>query len=84
MLSVVGKKRKENLEFYFDKELPDVVILDDGHQHLKLKRDLNIVLFDALMPTERYKVAPMGYRREGFSAPLRDAELIIIGRASSF
>lgn len=78
---VVGRKRRENLEFYFDKESPDVVILDDGHQHLKLKRDLNIVLFDALMATERYKVAPLGYMREGFSA-LKDADLIIIGRAS--
>lgn len=78
---VVGKKRKENLEFYFDKEYPDVVLLDDGHQHLKLKRNLNIVLFDALMSPDRYKVAPMGYMREGFSA-LRDADLIVVGRAS--
>ena len=78
---VVGKKRKENLEFYFDKEHPDVVVLDDGHQHLKLKRNLNIVLFDALMPLERYKVAPRGYMREGFSA-LKDADLIVIGRAT--
>lgn len=78
---VVGKKRRENLEFYFNKELPDVVILDDGHQHLKLKRRLNIVLFDALMPHDRYKVAPVGYMREGFSA-LKDADLIIVGRAS--
>ncbi len=78
---VVGKKRRENLEFYFDKETPDVVVLDDGHQHLKLKRDLNIVLFDALMPLDRYKVAPRGYMREGFSA-LKDADLVVIGRAN--
>ena len=78
---VVGKKRRENLEYYFDKEHPDVVVLDDGHQHLKLKRDLNIVLFDALMPLDRYKVAPRGYMREGFSA-LKDADLVVIGRAN--
>lgn len=78
---VVGRKRRENLEYYFDKENPDVVVLDDGHQHLKLKRDLNIVLFDALMPLDRYKVAPRGYMREGFSA-LKDADLVVIGRAN--
>ena len=78
---VVGKKRRENLEYYFDKENPDVVVLDDGHQHLKLKRDLNIVLFDALMPLDRYKVAPRGYMREGFSA-LKDADIVVIGRAN--
>ena len=77
---VVGKKRSENLSFYFSKVSPDAVILEDGHQHIKIKRKLNIVLFDALMPLSRYKVAPLGYMREGFSA-LKDADLIVIGRA---
>lgn len=77
---VVGKKRSENLSFYFPKVQPDVVLLEDGHQHIKIKRKLNIVLFDALMPLSRYKVAPLGYMREGFHA-LKDADLIVIGRA---
>ncbi len=77
---VVGKKRSENLSFYFPKVEPDVVLLDDGHQHIKLKRKLNIVLFDALMPLARYRVAPLGYMREGLSA-LKDADLVVIGRA---
>lgn len=77
---VVGKRRSENLEYYFDKESPDVVLLDDGHQHLKLKRDLNIVLFDSLLPLDRYQVAPVGYLREGLSA-LNDADIVILGRA---
>tara|TARA_R110002072_G_scaffold534_6_gene3830 strand:+ start:10271 stop:11332 length:1062 start_codon:yes stop_codon:yes gene_type:complete len=76
---VVGKKRSENLDYYFEKESPDAVILDDGHQHLKLVRDCNIVLFDSLMPLDRYKVAPLGYMREGFSA-LKDAKLVVLGR----
>lgn len=77
---VVGKKRSENLDYYFHSESPDVVILDDGHQHLKLYRSLNIVLFDCLMPLEKYKVAPEGYLREGMSA-LKDADLVVLGRA---
>jgi tetraacyldisaccharide 4'-kinase len=77
---VVGKKRSENLSFYFPKVQPDVVLLEDGHQHIKIKRKLNIVLFDALMPLSRYRVAPLGYMREGFQA-LKDADLIVIGRA---
>lgn len=76
---VVGKKRSKNLEYYFPRVKPDVVLLDDGHQHLNIKRSLNIVLFDALMPLNRYKVAPLGYMREGFRAML-DADLVIIGR----
>lgn len=77
---VVGRNRSENLRYYFQQEKPDVVLLDDGHQHLKLYRDLNIVLFDALMPLDRYKVAPLGYMREGFTA-LKAADLVVIGRA---
>lgn len=77
---VVGRNRSDNLRYYFANEKPDVVLLDDGHQHLKLYRDVNIVLFDALMPIDRYKVAPLGYMREGFSA-LKAADLVVIGRA---
>ena len=78
---VVGKKRSANLSFYFDKVKPDVVLLDDGHQHIYLKRKLNIVLFDSMMPLSSYEVAPLGYMRESFYA-LKDADLIVLGRAN--
>ena len=77
---VVGKKRSDNLDFYFPSEKSDVVLLDDGHQHLKLDRDFNIVLFDSLMDLSKYKLAPCGYLREGFSS-LSDADFIVLGRA---
>ena len=76
---VVGKDRGANLCYYFDKEKPDVVLLDDGHQHLQIERNLNIVLFDFLMPLESYRVAPLGYMREGFSG-LADCDIVIFGR----
>lgn len=78
---VVGKNRTLNLEHYFPIERPDIVVLDDGHQHLKLKRQLNFVLFDAMMPLKRYDAAPRGYLREGLSS-LSSADLAVIGRAS--
>ena len=77
---VVGKNRSNNLEYYFERELPDVVLLDDGHQHLKMGRNLNIVLFDAMMPLNKYKVAPLGYMRESFNA-LQDADIVVINKA---
>jgi tetraacyldisaccharide 4'-kinase len=77
---VVGKKRSENLSYYFPKYSPDVVLLDDGHQHIKIKRKINIIIFDALMPISEYQVAPMGYMREGFHA-LKDADFVAIGRS---
>lgn len=76
---IVGKKRSKNLEKYFHDIEPDVVLLDDGFQHIQLYRSFNIVLFDALLPLDRYKTAPMGYLREGLSA-LKDADAIVISR----
>jgi tetraacyldisaccharide 4'-kinase len=77
---IVGKRRADNLLKYFAEVKPDVVLLDDGFQHLQIYRSFNIVLFDATMPLQDYKVAPMGYLREGLSA-LKDADAIVISRA---
>lgn len=77
---IVGKNRAQNLKHYFSQEYPDVVILDDGHQHLKIQRNLNLVLFDALMDFKLYDAPPRGYLREGLTS-LRDADLALIGRA---
>jgi tetraacyldisaccharide 4'-kinase len=77
---IVGKDRANNLLKYFPEVRPDVVLLDDGFQHLQIYRSFNIVLFDATMPLNLYKVAPLGYLREGLSS-LKDADAIIISRA---
>lgn len=77
---IVGKNRSANLRRYFPSMEPDAVLLDDGFQHLKLYRSFNIVLFDALLPLSSYKVAPLGYLREGLTA-LKDADAILISRA---
>jgi tetraacyldisaccharide 4'-kinase len=77
---IVGKNRASNLLKYFAEVKPDVVLLDDGFQHLQIYRSFNIVLFDATMPLNLYKVAPLGYLREGMSS-LKDADAIIISRA---
>lgn len=77
---IVGKKRARNLMKYFSEVRPDIVLLDDGFQHLQIYRSFNVVLFDATMPLDLYKVAPLGYLREGMSA-LKDADALIISRS---
>ncbi|MBF0312993.1 MAG: tetraacyldisaccharide 4'-kinase [Oligoflexia bacterium] len=62
---VVGKRRLHNFYRYFSKCKPQVVILDDGFQHLKIRRDLDIIAFDALLPLSQYKMFPSGQLREG-------------------
>jgi tetraacyldisaccharide 4'-kinase len=77
---IVGKNRAQNLLKYFSEVKPDVVLLDDGFQHLEIYRSFNLVLFDATMPFDQYQLAPLGYLREGMTA-LKDADAIVISRA---
>jgi len=53
----------------------DCLILDDGFQHLKLRRDLDIVIIDSLNPFGGENLIPRGTLRE----PLRN-----LGRADLF
>jgi len=60
----------------------DVLVLDDGFQHRRLKRDLDIVLIDATCPLGFGHCLPRGLLREPLSA-LRDADAVVITRADS-
>jgi len=57
-----------------------VAILDDGFQHRRLARNLDIVLVDALRPFGFGHVLPRGLLREPLSA-LRRADMVVITRA---
>jgi tetraacyldisaccharide 4'-kinase len=64
------------LELY-QNEKPDLIFVDDGFQHLKLIRDLDIVLLDCSVPLTDYSWPPFGRAREGFTA-LNRARLIVL------
>jgi len=57
-----------------------VVILDDGFQHLKLHRDLDVVLVNARDPFGGGSLLPLGDLREPVSA-LRRAHMVILTHA---
>ncbi len=58
-----------------------VVLLDDGFQHRRLARDVDIVLLDALEPFGHEHVFPRGTLREPL-AGLRRAHVVCLSRAS--
>jgi tetraacyldisaccharide 4'-kinase len=60
---------------------PDVFILDDGFQHVSLKRDLDIVLIDSTDPFGSGRLLPFGLLREPLSA-LQRADLIVLTRCN--
>lgn len=58
----------------------DVIVLDDGFQHRRLGRDLDVVLIDALNPWGYGHLLPRGLLREPLTA-LRRSGLIVLTRA---
>ena len=56
-----------------------VVILDDGFQHRRLRRDLDIVVLDGRAPFDGGRVLPRGFLREPPSS-LRRAQLVVLTR----
>jgi 3-deoxy-D-manno-octulosonic-acid transferase len=59
----------------------DALLLDDGFQHARLARDLDIVLIDALEPFGRGGVFPLGRLREPVSALAR-AGIVLVTRSA--
>jgi len=78
---IVGSRRFAAATYAIERFKPDAVILDDGFQHAKLKRDVDVVLIDAADPFGNEKLFPAGILREPV-ASLRRAQAVIITRAN--
>lgn len=61
---IVGKNRTEAIKFLENKFSPNYIILDDSFQHLKVKHDLDFLLFNAKNPIGNGFVIPAGMLRE--------------------
>jgi tetraacyldisaccharide 4'-kinase len=61
--------------------LSDVLLLDDGYQHSKLARDVDIVLIDALNPFGGGAVFPLGRLREPIEG-IERANIVLITRSA--
>ena len=60
---------------------PDIIIIDDGFQHISLSRDLDIVLVNSKDTQDTHKLIPAGLLREPISN-LTKADLIIITKSN--
>jgi tetraacyldisaccharide 4'-kinase len=58
----------------------ELLVLDDGFQHRRLARDLDLVLIDALEPWGLRRLLPRGLLREPPTS-LRRADLVVLSRA---
>ena len=74
------KNRVELARIAVEELEADLLLLDDGFQHRRLARDLDIVLLDALDPFGQRRLFPRGLLREPLSA-LSRADLVVLSRA---
>jgi len=80
---IAGSDRIKTAQFAIERFNPDVIILDDGFQHRKIKRDTDIVLLDTedIKRNKFYNffVLPSGNLRESRNG-LKRADIIILNK----
>ncbi|MBI4778208.1 tetraacyldisaccharide 4'-kinase [Candidatus Desantisbacteria bacterium] len=74
---LAGKNRWASGRYALEKFGCDTLLLDDGFQHLKLYRDIDILLHDVSIPQQGLRLFPEGVLREPLSAAKR-ARIIIL------
>ncbi len=76
----VGKNRYASGMKAWKSFRPDMIILDDAFQHIRLFRDLNLLLLDAVQPLGNGHIFPGGILRESLDQVDR-ADAVVITRA---
>lgn len=76
---VTARQRVLGGGFLLQQGLADILILDDGFQHLALQRDLDLVLFSAQLDVRSAWVFPGGMLREPVSALARADCFVLTG-----
>lgn len=79
LMVVIGTDRYATGRMAMQQLSPDIFLLDDGFQHLRLWRDLNILLLDCIKPFGNGWTLPGGLLREPAQAATR-ADLVILTR----
>lgn len=78
---LLGKNRLANARMAIEEFHPQCLLLDDGFQHWKLARDLDIVVIDSLEPFGSGALLPAGILREPISS-LRRAGIFVLSRTN--
>lgn len=76
---VVARRRADGLRYLEENFVINLVILDDGFQHMQVARDLDIVLLDSAKPFGNGYVLPAGILRER-RTELARADLVLLTR----
>ena len=73
----IGEDRVQAAKQVLEKRSVDVIILDDGFQHWRIKRDLDVVVINAINPFGNSSLIPRGILREPFES-LKRASIVVL------
>lgn len=79
LMVAIGTDRYQAGLMALERLKPDILLLDDGFQHIRLHRDLNILLLDSTRPFGNGWTLPLGLLREPRTA-LKRADLALFTR----
>jgi tetraacyldisaccharide 4'-kinase len=79
---LTGRNRIRTAKEAVEKHGVDIIILDDGFQHWRLGRDLDIVMIHSTVPFGNRKLVPRGILREPLSG-LSRADVFVLTRSTS-
>ncbi|MCB0322289.1 MAG: tetraacyldisaccharide 4'-kinase [Bdellovibrionales bacterium] len=79
---VIARRRSAGARFIEEHRLGDVIVLDDGFQHRRLHRELDVVLLDVSseQAIDRWlhgDLLPRGFLRESYTGALRRADAVV-------
>ncbi len=77
---IVGKKRYLSGKRAIEKFKPDILLLDDGYQHISLKRDINLLVINAANPFGNEHLLPAGVLREPLEA-IKRADVVLLTKS---
>ncbi len=80
VIVLTGKNRVKNAQFAINEYNAEVIILDDGFQHLKVERDLDLLLIDLKKKFGNNKLLPMGPLRESLRSIRRADKVILVNK----
>jgi len=85
---MIARDRLSGAKQIKERNLGDVIVLDDGYQHRRLRRDLNILLLDATSKDSvelwrTGKLLPRGRLREPLSSAMQRASCLILVKRTS-
>ncbi len=82
VLMAVGPNRQQAIELILEHTIPDLILSDDGLQHLALQRDIEWIVLDVDRGLGNQQLLPTGFLREP-TTRLQTATVIEHGKAAT-